>query len=438
MSQFDGHRWFNPPTPGRIMRVEKGMVSLIDSHLQHRPGRPLSYEVNVKALDSDALFFTGVPEFLRTEAPLIIRTQNDSYRTGLGVSDGMHYFGYSHLGDDSAAASYEVEPLNNAQRAIYLQLPPLDPKIPLLAYEVTAGVRRDEDRAKAIETHLRTRYGYTLELLDEPVDDPLAHFLFVRRKGHCEYFASSMTVMLRMLGIPSRVVTGFQSGTFNPMTGWYIIRASDAHSWVEAYLPKRGWTTFDPTPSGETLAYSSLLARLALYSDAAETFWEEWVLNYNLERQLNLATHVETSTRMAKLNWFDRLFSRRDFHLASLKRPAAILSALLAIGVVLFLYGPAAWQWWLVRRRVGRIRRGQIGASDASILYGRMLSILRRRGFEKPAWLTPIEFARVLPDARTAVLVENLTGAYNELRYGGKPEAGIKMLALLQDLETGA
>jgi hypothetical protein len=67
-----------------------------------------------------------------------------------------------------------------------------------------------------------------------------------------------------------------------------------------------------------------------------------------------------------------------------------------------------------------------------------MLSILKHRGFEKPAWLTPIEFARVLPDARTAVLVESLTGAYNELRYGGKTEAGVKMLALLQDLETGA
>ena len=85
--------------------------------------------------------------------------------------------------------------------------------------------------------------------LSEPVSDPLAYFLFVRRKGHCEYFASSMAVMLRTLGIPSRVATGFLSGVYNPMTGWQVIRASDAHSWVEAWIPGQGWTTFDPTPS---------------------------------------------------------------------------------------------------------------------------------------------------------------------------------------------
>ncbi len=74
-------------------------------------------------------------------------------------------------------------------------------------------------KARAIESHLRQDYGYTLELLSKPVDDPLAYFLFERKKGHCEYFASSMAVMLRTEGIPSRVVTGFQSGVYNSMTG---------------------------------------------------------------------------------------------------------------------------------------------------------------------------------------------------------------------------
>ena len=85
--------------------------------------------------------------------------------------------------------------------------------------------RRFRPRKSAIETGLRTRYGYTLQLLDQPVADPLAYFLFVRRKGHCEYFASSMAVMLRTIGIPSRVATGFLSGVYNPMTGWQVIRA---------------------------------------------------------------------------------------------------------------------------------------------------------------------------------------------------------------------
>ena len=74
---------------------------------------------------------------------------------------------------------------------------------------MTAGLATPEERARALERRLRHDYGYTLELLPAPVADPLATFLFARKKGHCEYFASAMAVMLRTLGIPSRVVTGF-------------------------------------------------------------------------------------------------------------------------------------------------------------------------------------------------------------------------------------
>ena len=77
---------------------------------------------------------------------------------------------------------------------------------------------------------------------------PLAHFLLNDRAGHCEYFASAMAVMLREVWIPSRVATGFLGGTYNPLAGWYVVHASEAHSWVEAWIPGRGWTIFDPTP----------------------------------------------------------------------------------------------------------------------------------------------------------------------------------------------
>ena len=119
------------------------------------------------------------------------------------------------------------------------------------------------------------------------------NFLFNRRKGHCEYFASSMAVMVRTLGIPSRVVTGFQSGVFNPVSGQQLIRASDAHSWVEVWIPNRGWTVFDPTPPDYSLHRPSLFSQLSLYLDAAEVFWQEWVLNYSLDHQLVLAARME-------------------------------------------------------------------------------------------------------------------------------------------------
>ena len=95
---------------------------------------------------------------------------------------------------------------------------------------------------------MRARFTYTLNLTGKPGDDPLAHFLFETRAGHCEYFASAMTIMLRTLGIPTREVNGFLPGEYNDLGGDYIVRASDAHSWVEVYFPGNGWMTFDPTP----------------------------------------------------------------------------------------------------------------------------------------------------------------------------------------------
>src|SRR5262249_41528710 len=158
-----------------------------------------------------------------------------------------------------------------------LDLPPIDPRVRQLALDWTSGAATQEERARAIEHRLRADYGYTLDLLPAAVADPLSHFLFDRKKGHCEYFASAMAVMLREIGIPSRVATGFLSGVYNPMTGWQVVRASDAHSWVEAWLPGRGWTTFDPTPPDPNSATGGLWTRTSLFADALDQFWRDWV-----------------------------------------------------------------------------------------------------------------------------------------------------------------
>ncbi len=117
-----------------------------------------------------------------------------------------------------------------------------------------------------------------------PVADPLANFLFERKQGHCEYFASSMAVMLRTLHIPSRVVNGFVSDEFNDLTGNYVVRARNAHAWVEAYFPGYGWVTFDPTPDSASGTPEGW-GRAMLYLDAASSFWREWVVSYDSSHQ---------------------------------------------------------------------------------------------------------------------------------------------------------
>src|SRR2546425_282770 len=147
----------------------------------------------------------------------------------------------------------------------YLQLPEgLDERIPGFAREITKNSPTPFDKALYIESYLRTRYAYTLNLTGKPGQDPLAHFLFETRAGHCEYFASAMAIMARTIGIPSREVNGFLPGEYNDLAGDYIVRASDAHSWVEVYFPGNGWQVFDPTPSSVETG-GGFLTRLGLY-----------------------------------------------------------------------------------------------------------------------------------------------------------------------------
>jgi len=436
LSEFNGHAWFNRPAPGQILQPERGGLLRLDDAPPHRNGRSISYAVYLSDLAQDALFFAGTPQYLRIDS-LVVRRPYGNYSAQFSDSRTVAYQVYSHL--DSPAAPSDpalVDPLPANDREAYLQLPRLDQRITDLTEHIVGAEPSPAVQAIMVEKYLRANYSYTLELPKVEPDDPLAFFLFHRRKGHCEYFASAMAVMLRVLHIPSRVITGFQSGVYNPISGSQLIRTSDAHSWVEAWLPDRGWTTFDPTPPDPNAHALSAWTRLSFYADAVDVFWQDWVLNYNLERQLQLASRVGESGRHIGFNWGEgppwwkarNWRGLRDFGFLVLG-----VVALIFMGKFLRRDG---WRWWTTRQRMLKVQRGQGQASDATLLYQRMLKALRRRGIEKPVWLTPCEFARVLQEPELSLLVEDFTSAYNELRFGGNPEVAGRIFVLLERLET--
>ena len=436
LSDFNGHAWFEPfGEPRWIPAVPKGVFQLADNQQRRRMPRSVNYRISLNGIDSDVLFFAGRPEFVYLRQPMIVARNDGSYRLGRPPVEGFFYEVYGWLGDTGAADDF----LGKRERKQYLSLPQLDPRIPELARNTVRGLDNDPDRAVAVARYLRRAYGYTLELPSHEVADPLANFLFVRKKGHCEYFASAMAVMLRTLGIPSRLVTGFQSGIFNPLTELYVIRASDAHSWVEAWLPGRGWVTFDPTPPDPSPGASALLVKLALYADAVETFWQEWVVSYDLVHQATLADRMEQAGRRVSLRWLDRMFEMGDNWPST--RSWLVHTGLwwllaLAGGVVGAWSAPKLWKAWRVRLGVRRLRRGQGSVADATLLYRRMLKLLRQRGYQKPAWFTPYEFACSLPPSEMGMLVLQFTSAYNALRFGGQADAAPQLSALLEDLEN--
>jgi hypothetical protein len=443
LSEFDGRTWFNPPSSPQMMRPDQAGLLVLEPEPPHRPGiRHISYAVHLGDMSGDSLFFAGTPQYLRIDS-LVFRNTLDNFRVRLSDAHNMSYQVYSRLEiptSDADSVTEFVDPLTREWRSVYLQLPRIDPRVGELAREIARGESAPAGQARSIEKYLRTRFGYTLELPQFEPADPLAYFLFQRKKGHCEYFASSMAVMLRELGIPSRVVTGFQSGVYNPISGSQLIRSSDAHSWVEAWLPHRGWTTFDPTPPDPNGLRLSVWTRLGFYADAAEVFWQDWVLNYNLDRQLQLASRVGESSRHVGLNWFDGVGPAltRGYQGASsfALRYGAALFGIAVAAVLLQLFGRDWWRWWKSRQQVLKVQRGEAEASDATMLYQRMLKVLGKRGIEKPPWVTPFEFARVLQEPTISKLVLDLTVAYNDLRFGGKAEVAGRIVTLLEKLES--
>ena len=327
----------------------------------------------------------------------------------------------------------------------YLRLPPLDSRVPQLAAQITKPAGNDFDKAAAIENYLRTRFGYTLQLPQTPVKDPIANFLFERRQGHCEYFASSMAVMLRTIGIPSRVVTGFRSDEFNDLTGNYVVRAKDAHAWVEAYFPGYGWQTFDPTPAGGSGSPQGW-NRLALYVDAMASFWRDWVVSYDTSHQYSLGQAAFSDTRGAWEN--ARKWART--HYASMLKWARRSQdrvqhspgrwAILGAGVVLIL---------LLLGNLGRIARllhekwlqahpERSPEQAAAMWYQRMARSLARRGFEKPAAQTAQEFVKKIEDSRLREPVARFTQVYESARFGNSAEDVRRLPELYEEVETAA
>src|SRR5205823_2322778 len=208
-----------------------------------------------------------------------------------------------------------------------------------------------------------------------------------------------------------------------------------AHSWVEAWLEGRGWTTFDPTPSDPAAGRAGLLSHLSLLSDTAEQFWQDWVMSYDLDRQAALASRMQETSRRMRLPQMRDLVAGLKEAASVLVRYAAALAVLFGIAVLAIFFGPKAAQWWRRRAHAQKLERGETERSDATILYQRLLGELEKRGVQKPAWLTPVEFARVLPDSEMSVLVGDATAAYNQLRFGGARDSAPRMMRVIEQIE---
>jgi protein-glutamine gamma-glutamyltransferase len=167
---------------------------------------------------------------------------------------------------------------------------PYDERILELAREVIGPAETPREMAAKIETWMTTTFDYLPNTIDrEPMT--LEQFLFEERRGHCEYFAAGMVVLLGALDVPARIIGGFYGGDLNPLGRYFVVRRSDAHAWVELF-DGTAWLTYDPTPPdlrpGATTG-AAIAEYLSALSDALIFFWDRYVLTYGLNDQVAFA-----------------------------------------------------------------------------------------------------------------------------------------------------
>ncbi len=462
LTTFDGKRWTRETREPDTIYPDMGSGWFLLSYLtpeMHRNSRRIDYVVLLEPMATDALFLPAYAVQVRGRfSPEIERAGRASSRSYLwldytrSVTNPFHnvtklrYEGVSYL-PQVPAERLRAAPAEYPEdvRRLYLQLPPLDPRIAALAREITQNAATPYDKAAAIERHLRTRYGYTLELSGTPGESPLAHFLFTRKAGHCEYFATAMTVMLRTLGVPTRYVNGFLPGEYNDVGEDYIVRGSDAHSWVEVYFPEFGWITFDPTPPSDERAHG-WLGRFALYYDWFELMWSEWVINYDLAHQVTLAQNFQKTSR----EWTDQtwryLENQRRAIVQRLKdwqweverfglwRASAIVLLLLAMFA--FLRGHALREYLVLEWGIHFGGREAVTPRLATLLYAQMLRVLARRGWKKPPGQTPLEFVAAIARPEVAGPVGELTSLYQAARFGAQATDAQQMTGLLARIKA--
>jgi hypothetical protein len=442
LANFSGKVWSNRNERYPLLQLADGRFGLGLPERRDVAPQMIHYRVLLEPIGTNVFFLASEPRMLKGAYRDLAKDPAGS------VFDADIQHPISLYEADSDIANPRADALRNAgseypvkDTATYLQLPPLDARIPALAREITRSADNNYDKAVAIERYLTTHYGYTLQLPRIEPREPLANFLFERKQGHCEYFASSMAVMLRTLGIPSRVVNGFRTTEFNDLTSSYVIRASSAHSWVEAEFPGYGWVTFDPTPSAGPQAHGPW-ERMLLYLDAAASFWREWVVNYDASHQRTLGQDAARSTRTLLERtraWthvtYEHLLARaRRFERRVSQAPgrwgtgglALMLAALIAINL-------GAISAWMRESRLAR--HPEHAPSEAAALwYSRLTRKLARRGVRKTYAQTPSEFAERIEEQPLRERVERFTKAYEAARFGESAEDAAKLPDLYEEV----
>ncbi|MBN3898846.1 MAG: DUF3488 domain-containing protein [Nostoc sp. NOS(2021)] len=365
------------------------------------------------------------PKEVYFPTPVIAVDKEDGLRSPIELSEGLTYTVISAvpyrdrtlLGEASTNYPKHI-------KKYYLQIPPeIAEKVRQRTEEILANYNQEGvtkfsksldspyEKALYLAQYLKQHYSVPQNPLELPYlsekEDLVETFLFKQKGGYPDHFSTVLTVMLRSIGIPSRLVAGFSSGEFNPFTGLYVVRNTDAYAMTEVYFPKYGWFAFDPIPNHPLIPPS--IEDTQSFSVLRQLWhWVAGWLPSPVTGLLNNVFGTILSWIIRAIAWFLALFSQGWF---------GVLTGLILSTTAAF-FGWLGWGQW----REWRNRRWLKKLPAMESLYQQMLQWTTQKGLGKHPAQTPLEYARVSYEHHapaTAEVIDEISQAYVSWRYGG-------------------
>ncbi|MBI2486679.1 MAG: DUF3488 domain-containing protein [Deltaproteobacteria bacterium] len=407
LDDFDGRTWRISEADYKIYKNNKEGVIRVKEVSDNL----VSQEIVTEPLDTDILFAGSLPVGFQGVTGGRLEEVNDSYILPSRFSYRLKYIAYSDLSTPSVKEltnTTEKYPVSITRR--YLQLPTLGERIRELATQITRLDRNAYDKAVSIKRYLVSNMNYTRTLQKGKGEFPVEDFLFENKAGHCEYFATAMVILLREIGIPARIVNGFHGGEWNEYGKFFLVRESNAHSWVEVYFPEHGWVLFDPTPVSESeFSATGNMFFLNSYVDYLRYRWSRYVVDFSQRDQIGIFQGIRDNWTWQK----SKLKTKVDFKLGGINKRWFVAFLFLVLVT-----------WTICTRSdlkhfFGYQRRKP--DEKASIIYKKALLLLLKKGFRKSDFVTPREFAQIVmrSGGREVQTFLEFTERYLDLRFGG-------------------
>jgi hypothetical protein len=429
---YNGKSWSNTLLHRRVLtEFPQGTFTLRTSGTQSGVVvRGLRQDILLEPLDTAVLFGISMPtsvkgDFLSVQADLMGSLQLP-FPSHARIHYTVNSFPARVISPEKSASSF-LYPAFVIQH--YLQVPALDARVIDLARRVTQPATTVLEQIDLIRTHLLTQYRYNLDVPTLQSAHPLEDFLLTRKTGYCEHYATAMVMLLRTLGIPARLVTGFLATEWNQFGHYYTVRQRDAHAWVEVYFPQSGWVTMDPTPATFETTTQTWWESAGSLMDSARLTWDRLFLNYSASDQYAVVQGLRGSGEAMRASMSESLTSVLRHGSTMLGR---FMKSLLSVGLsrtalVLLLAITVGFLVMLTLRRDGQESSHQdvysVNQRAVITLYSRMIACLAQHGIVKAASATPVEFLRHVHEkwAEAWPSAHALTELYTRVRFGHAP-----------------